>query len=94
MGGMATTTEPTRRLTWTLADAIERMRVNASLDQAELADEVGISRSSISNYERGKSTPHNFKTVQRIAEACGYDPADPTLRAAWDTLIARYLLYA
>lgn len=84
-----TTTEP-QRLTWDLSDAIERMRTKARLGQGELADRIGVSRSTISNWERRQSIPHNFKAVQRIAIECGYDEHDPQLRQLWDALIARY----
>jgi transcriptional regulator with XRE-family HTH domain len=77
-------------LTWTFGAAIERMRTHAGLDQEELGDRIGVSRSTISNWERERTVPHNFKTVQRLAEACDYDPNDATLRDAWDALIARY----
>lgn len=74
-----------KQLEWSVADAIMKMRSSAQLDQAQLAEIVGVSRSSISNYERGLTLPHNFKTVQRMAVACGYDPDDPTLRRLWET---------
>ena len=87
-----TTTEATQpqRLTWDLSDAVERMRTKAGLDQGELAERVGVSRGSISNWERGRTAPHNFKTVQRVAIECGFDPDDPTLRELWDAVIAGY----
>jgi transcriptional regulator with XRE-family HTH domain len=43
--------------TWTLADRLRRARLLAGLEQAELAQKVGASRASISNYETGKAQP-------------------------------------
>jgi transcriptional regulator with XRE-family HTH domain len=74
----------TQRLHFTLGDAVEKMRSAAHLEQEQLANEVGISRSTVSNYERDKSAPPNFRTVQRIAAACGYDPDDPSLKELWE----------
>ena len=78
-----------QRLTYTFGDAIEKMRTAANLEQNQLADAVGISRSTVSNYERDLSAPPNYRTVQRIAEVCGYDPLDPTLRESWERARAR-----
>ena len=43
--------------TWTVADRLRKAREHAGLDQTELADLVGISRNTISNYERGQTAP-------------------------------------
>lgn len=74
----------THTLTWTLADAIEKMRNEAGYEQEELAERSGVSRSSISNYERSKSVPPNFDTVRRIARACGFHNDDDQLATLWD----------
>lgn len=93
----------THTLTWTLADAVVKMRTEAGMDQSQLADASGVSRSSISNYERGESAPPNFATIRRIARACGFEHDDDELHQLWTLarsrpggppLIARYLLAA
>lgn len=42
---------------WTLADRLRKARLHAGLEQAELAAEIGIGRSTIVNYESGKTEP-------------------------------------
>lgn len=40
-----------------LPDRLRRAREHAHMDQAELADSVGISRTSVGNYENGRRVP-------------------------------------
>lgn len=58
---MATTTAPVTPHTpvpeWTLADRLSKARRHAGLEQPELADMIGIARSSLSAYENGHRTP-------------------------------------
>lgn len=42
---------------WTISDRLRKAREHAGLSQAELADAIGVSRNSISNYESGHTTP-------------------------------------
>lgn len=42
---------------FTLSDRIRKARESAGLDQGGFAEEIGISRSSVSNYETGTSRP-------------------------------------
>jgi transcriptional regulator with XRE-family HTH domain len=42
---------------WTLADRLMKSRRHAGLEQPELADAIGIARSSLSAYENGHRTP-------------------------------------
>jgi transcriptional regulator with XRE-family HTH domain len=42
---------------WTLADRLRKAREHADLDQSDFADQVGISRRSVTNYEKGHSSP-------------------------------------
>ena len=38
---------------WRIEDRLRRAREHSGLDQTELADQMGVSRATISNYERG-----------------------------------------
>jgi transcriptional regulator with XRE-family HTH domain len=51
---------------WPLTDRLRRAREFAGLDQTTLAGELGLSTNTISNYERGFTTP---KRPQLIAWA-------------------------
>ena len=56
--------------TWTLVDRLRKSRLLAGLEQADLADMIGVSRNSISNYENGK-TELSATTFVRWAAATG-----------------------
>lgn len=40
---------------WTLGDRLRKARENAGLEQLELAQDIGISRNTVANYEHGKT---------------------------------------
>lgn len=61
---MSTTT------TWTLGELIAKARRDARLEQTDLADAIGVSRNTVSNYERGRSMPP-LDVAARIAVVCG-----------------------
>jgi transcriptional regulator with XRE-family HTH domain len=42
---------------WTLGDRMRKAREHAGLKQSELAEEIGVGRSTIVTYETGKSQP-------------------------------------
>jgi transcriptional regulator with XRE-family HTH domain len=42
---------------WTLSDRLAKARDHARIDQDDLAREMGVSRQSISNWERGYAKP-------------------------------------
>lgn len=42
---------------WTLGDKLRKARVDAGLEQAELASEIGVSRNTVRNYEAEKTAP-------------------------------------
>jgi transcriptional regulator with XRE-family HTH domain len=42
---------------WTLGDRMKKAREHAGLSQAELADKIGVSMSSVSRYEIDKTLP-------------------------------------
>ncbi|HXI18753.1 MAG TPA: helix-turn-helix transcriptional regulator [Chloroflexota bacterium] len=46
--------------TFTQADRLRKAREVAHLDQVDLADEIGISRQTVSNYETGSSHPRKI----------------------------------
>lgn len=54
---MTEATHPATVPTWTLGDRLRKAREHAGLKQTELADEIGIGRSSIINYESDKAVP-------------------------------------
>jgi transcriptional regulator with XRE-family HTH domain len=59
---------------WTLADKLRKARQHAGLEQDELAEQLGIARQSVSNYERGQTTP-NRPIVWAWADVTGVDRA-------------------
>lgn len=62
----ATGTEASPRST--LGDLLRRARLDAGMDQAELAEKIGISRSAIGAWERDRSQP-DFGWLKRIIAA-------------------------
>lgn len=55
-----------------IGDKIKEIRISKGLDQKQLADMVGISKSSISEWENCKRVPR-MSTLRKIAEALGVD---------------------
>jgi transcriptional regulator with XRE-family HTH domain len=53
-----------------LADRLRRARLLAGLEQAQLAAAMGVARTSISNYECGRTTP-SAATFIHWAQATG-----------------------
>jgi transcriptional regulator with XRE-family HTH domain len=53
-----------------LGDVIQQARVQAGLNQYELADALGIQQSSVSQWERGATTP-TLAIFRRMAEVMG-----------------------
>lgn len=53
-----------------MALRIEAARVNKQLTQEQAAKLIGISKDSLCNYERGKSSP-NVKVAQKMAQVYG-----------------------
>ena len=56
---MATITQLTKKHTpqWTLADRMRKSRTDAGLTAQQIADAIGISRKSVTNYETGSTHP-------------------------------------
>lgn len=57
---------------WTMADRLRKAREHSGLSQTELAEATGISRHSISNYERGAFEPRRPQLLV-LALATGVD---------------------
>ena len=55
---------------WTLADRLRKAREMTGLDQIRFSEVVGISRTSITNYEMGKREPRGLY-LRAYAEATG-----------------------
>lgn len=73
LGHMSTQIAPTgRTYRFTVADRIRAAREQAGLEQQGLADATGLSRGTISNFERGLSTPRR-PALAAIALATGFD---------------------
>jgi transcriptional regulator with XRE-family HTH domain len=62
----------THRPGFALGSYLREARLAARLEQIELAERVGVSRSAVSNYETGKTEP-NASTFVRWAQATGAD---------------------
>lgn len=52
--------------------ALRQLRLGKKLSQAELAEYIGVSKSSINMYERGEREP-GFETIEAIADFFNVD---------------------
>lgn len=57
---------------WTIGDEIRRARKHARMDQATLAEAVGVSRQTVSSWECDRTEP-SITEYRRIAQATGAD---------------------
>jgi len=55
---------------WTITDRLRKSRELTGLDQIEFADRIGVSRGTVSNYERG-SKSHQKSTLMTWAMGSG-----------------------
>ena len=53
-------------------DRLKEARLSSGLTQEQLANEIGVAKSTVTGYEKGNSEP-NMVTVQRIMEALNVD---------------------
>lgn len=59
---------------WTIADRLRKAREVSELEQEQFAAEIGVSRGTISNYEKGKVSPRLI-VLRAWALRCGVDLA-------------------
>lgn len=45
---------------WTLADRLRKARETAGMDQVQLAEAMGIARTTVGNYEHGHTSPRPY----------------------------------
>lgn len=57
---------------WSLTDRLRKAREDTGLSQQDFADELGISRNSVGNYEAGRTSPRRL-VLQAWALATGVD---------------------
>ena len=69
---MTEATHPATVPTWTLGDRLRKAREHAGLKQTEMAEEIGIGRSSIINYEKNAAIPPRSVLIA-WALRCGVD---------------------
>ena len=67
-----TVTETGRVPAWSLGDRLRKAREIAGFTQQELADQIGVARASVVNYETGRTEP-NRPVLFSWATACQVD---------------------
>lgn len=45
------------KATWTLADRLRKSRMLADIEQGDIAERIGVARTTVSNWENGRSEP-------------------------------------
>jgi transcriptional regulator with XRE-family HTH domain len=60
---------------FTVYDRLRKAREHASLEQVDLAEAIGVSRSTVVNYENGRTSEDRLKQLylKQWAMACGVD---------------------
>lgn len=54
-----------------IGEQLLRLRLEASMTQAEVAKKVGTTASAISRYENAEYDRYELQTLRKIVEACG-----------------------
>jgi transcriptional regulator with XRE-family HTH domain len=62
-----------KTITKKLGDNVKKLRQESRLSQSELAAELAVDKSYISNIENGKKNP-TLKTIEKIAQVLGVSP--------------------
>ena len=57
---------------------IRELRMRKFLTQAELAEKVGVSESTIAGWEAGRKSPR-LRNIRKLAEALGVEPIEISL---------------
>lgn len=57
-------------MTTDIGRSLQQLRVARKLTQLELAEKLGITRATVSNYETGRRTPH-LNELKRLADFYG-----------------------
>ena len=58
-----------------IGNAIKEIRIKSLLSQADFAQEIGVSFSTVNRWENGKAIP-GFKTLKKIKEFCNKNNID------------------
>ena len=79
---VAAITRPTQPQTFILdGSRLRKLRRQRGLSQEELADQAGVSLTTVVRLERQACAPCRGRTLGRLARALGEHPATTTLRA-------------
>lgn len=76
----------TQAPTWTTGDRLRKARISAGIESRDMAERLGVSRNTITNWEGDKTTP-SLASLRVFAEETGIDLAwllgldDPDLRS-------------
>jgi transcriptional regulator with XRE-family HTH domain len=64
----------TQAPTWTTGDRLRKARISAGIESRDMADRLGVSRNTITNWEGDKTTP-SLASLRVFAEETGIDLA-------------------
>lgn len=70
---MSTPSAHERIPAFTIGDRLRKAREKTGLDQGPFADEIGVSRGTVSNYEGGRTTQEHMKRAYLMAWAMRAD---------------------
>lgn len=68
-----------------IGDQVRTRRLDLGLRQRDVADQIGVATSTVTNWEKGRTTP-DFRVMPKVIDFLGYEPVDaarvPTRGAA------------
>jgi transcriptional regulator with XRE-family HTH domain len=70
----------------TLGDHIKKRRLELGLYQAQVARILGVTESTITNWEKNRTNP-TLRLSPKIVQFLGYDPTPTDLKALHETLL-------